>query len=56
MQSLAPRPLSNRQRDVLQLAVRHYVDTMEPVGSQTLVRRFGLPTSPATVRSAMGAL
>ena len=41
---------------MLQLAVRHYVDTMEPVGSNTLVRRFGLPASPATVRSAMGAL
>ena len=41
---------------MLQLAVRHYVDTMEPVGSQTLVRRFDLPASPATVRSAMGAL
>jgi len=41
---------------VLQLAVRHYVDTMEPVGSKTLVRRFALPASPATVRSAMGAL
>ena len=41
---------------MLQLAVRHYVDTMEPVGSQTLVRRFGLQASPATVRSAMGAL
>jgi heat-inducible transcriptional repressor len=41
---------------VLQLAVRHYVDTIEPVGSQTLVRRFGLRASPATVRSAMGAL
>jgi heat-inducible transcriptional repressor len=36
--------------------VRHYVDTTEPVGSQTLVRRFGLQASPATVRSAMGAL
>jgi len=45
-----------RQQEVLQLAVRHYVDTMEPVGSQTLVRRFGLQASPATVRSAMGAL
>jgi heat-inducible transcriptional repressor len=32
------------------------VDTTEPVGSQTLVRRFGLQASPATVRSAMGAL
>jgi heat-inducible transcriptional repressor len=48
--------LPRRQKEVLQLAVRHYVDTMEPVGSQTLVRRFGLPASPATVRSAMGAL
>jgi heat-inducible transcriptional repressor len=41
---------------VLRLAVRHYVDTMEPVGSRTLVMRFGLPDSPATVRSAMGVL
>ncbi len=48
--------LSRRQQQVLQLAVRHYVDTMEPVGSKTLVRRFALPASPATVRSAMGAL
>ncbi|MCP9775354.1 HrcA family transcriptional regulator [Cyanobium sp. HWJ4-Hawea] len=38
------------------MAVRHYVDTVEPVGSGTLVRRFGLAASPATVRSAMGAL
>ncbi len=50
------QPLPRRQQEVLQLAVRHYVDTMEPVGSQTLVRRFALPASPATVRSAMGAL
>ena len=48
--------LSRRQQQVLQLAVRHYVDTIEPVGSKTLVRRFGLPASPATVRSAMGVL
>jgi heat-inducible transcriptional repressor len=48
--------LSRRQQEVLQLSVRHYVDTVEPVGSKTLVRRFRLPTSAATVRSAMGAL
>lgn len=41
---------------MLQATVRHYVDTFEPVGSRTLVRRFGMPASPATVRSAMGAL
>jgi heat-inducible transcriptional repressor len=51
-----PEALPRRQQQVLQATVRHYVDTMEPVGSNTLVRRFGLPASPATVRSAMGAL
>ncbi len=48
--------LPHRQQQVLQATVQHYVDTMEPVGSLTLVRRFGFPASPATVRSAMGAL
>jgi heat-inducible transcriptional repressor len=48
--------LPRRQQEVLQATVRHYVDTIEPVGSKMLVRRFGLQASPATVRSAMGAL
>mgnify|MGYP003335415148 CR=1 FL=1 len=48
--------LPRRQKEVLSATVRHYVDTVEPVGSLTLVKRFGLPASPATVRSAMGAL
>ncbi len=48
--------LPRRQQEVLRATVRHYVDTVEPVGSHTLVRRFGFPASPATVRSAMGAL
>ncbi len=48
--------LPRRQQEVLRATVRHYVDTVEPVGSHTLVRRFGLPASAATVRSAMGAL
>ena len=37
---------------LLQATVRHYVDTTEPVGSKTLVQRFGLEVSPATIRSA----
>lgn len=48
--------LPRRQQEVLRATVRHYVDTVEPVGSHTLVRRFAFPASPATVRSAMGAL
>ena len=50
------KPLSLRQEQVLQATVHHYVDTMEPVGSHTLVQRFGIPASSATVRSAMGVL
>ena len=50
------QPLPHRQEQVLQATVRHYVDTTEPVGSKTLVQRFGLKASPATIRSAMGAL
>ena len=49
-------PLPRRQQDVLRATVHHYVDTIEPVGSKTLVKRFGLQASSATVRSAMGAL
>ena len=52
----SPQPLPHRQEQVLQATVRHYVDTTEPVGSKTLVQRFGLEASPATIRSAMGAL
>ena len=45
-----------RQQQVLRATVQHYVDTIEPVGSEALVRRFGLPASSSTVRSDMGAL
>lgn len=34
----------------------HYVNSGEPVGSKTLVDRFALRVSPATVRNEMGAL
>ena len=50
------QPLPRRQQEVLQATVHHYVDTIEPVGSRTLVQRFGIKASSATVRSAMGAL
>ena len=50
------KPLSARQEQVLQASVHHYVDTIEPVGSRTLVQRFGIKASSATVRSAMGVL
>ena len=48
--------LPARQQHILQATVNHYVDTNEPVGSKTLVQRFGMQESSSTVRSAMGAL
>ena len=42
-----------RHQEVLRATVHHYVDTIEPVSSKTLVQRFGLKASSATVRSAM---
>jgi len=48
--------LTRRDQQVLSATIQHYVDTVEPVGSQTLVKRFDFPASPATVRTAMGVL
>lgn len=48
--------LSERQRLILTLVVREYIDTAQPVGSKNLVARFKLDLSPATVRNEMVAL
>ena len=48
--------LTDRQRSVLRAVVEDYVLTAIPVGSKALVSRYGLPVSPATVRSAMAEL
>lgn len=48
--------LTDRQRSVLRAVVEDYVITAVPVGSKSLVSRYGLAVSPATVRSAMAEL
>ena len=45
-----------RRTRVLEAIVRDYVSTREPVGSRTLVERYGLGVSPATIRNDMAAL
>lgn len=50
------KPLSQRARGILELVVRDYISTAEPVGSEALVRRHGLNLSSATVRKAMAEL
>jgi heat-inducible transcriptional repressor len=55
--SVAPAlELTDRQRSILRAVVEDYVLTAIPVGSKSLVSRYGLGVSPATVRSAMAEL
>ena len=48
--------IDERKALILRAIVSHYVSTGEPVGSKTLVDRYRLKVSPATVRNDMGAL
>lgn len=52
----AEHTLDERKALVLRAIVSHYVSTGEPVGSKTLVDRYKLRVSPATVRNDMGHL
>jgi heat-inducible transcriptional repressor len=48
--------LGERQKLVLALVIRDYIDNAQPVGSKTLVDKYGLNFSSATVRNEMVAL
>jgi len=48
--------LTPRQETILGLTVREYVRSASPVSSQSLVDRYGLPVSSATVRSELAYL
>ncbi len=56
MTAAEQRSLDERKALVLRAIVSHYVSTGEPVGSKTLVERYKLRVSPATVRNDMGHL
>lgn len=53
---MKPQPLTEREQLVLEAVIRSYVETAEPAGSRTVVRRFNLGISPATVRNTMSDL
>jgi heat-inducible transcriptional repressor len=48
--------LAERRAQILGHIVSEYVSTAMPVGSATVVHKFGLPISPATVRNEMARL
>ena len=48
--------LTERQRTLLLVIIRDYIDAAQPVGSKRLVERYDLDYSPATIRHEMAAL
>ncbi len=50
------RSLTPRQRDVLRMVVKLFVETAGPVGSKILIERFDLGWSGATIRNTMSEL
>ena len=50
------RELTERERQILHAVVHTYITTAEPVGSRSVVKRFDLKLSPATVRNVMADL
>ena len=45
--------LSERQQNLLRVIIEEYVSSAEPVGSETIVKKFDLGVSPATIRNEM---
>lgn len=49
-------PLDLRSQQILRAVIEEYITTAEPVGSQTLVERYHLGVSSATVRNVLAEL
>lgn len=45
--------LTDRQKQLLKLIIEKYIDTAEPVGSETVERESEIGVSPATIRNEM---
>ncbi len=48
--------LTERQKLILALIIRDYIETAQPVGSESLQKRYRLDASPATIRNEMAVL
>src|SRR3990167_9214478 len=45
--------LTDRQIKILKAIIEEYIETAEPVGSETLDKKYNLGVSPATIRNEM---
>jgi transcriptional regulator of heat shock response len=46
----------NRKQEVLKAIIKHFINTAEPVGSQTIIVSYKFNVSPATIRNDMAEL
>lgn len=49
-------PLDPRKEKILNAIIQHFIGTAEPVGSQTILIKYNLSVSPATIRNDMAFL
>jgi len=49
-------PVSDRRKDLLRIVVQEYVDSAQPVASQSIADKYNLGVSSATIRNDMAAL
>ena len=48
--------LKNRKITILKAIVDEFIETAEPIGSKTLMTKYNLPYSSATIRNDMQSL
>lgn len=48
--------LTQRQIEILKRIVKEYIDSAEPIGSETLEKKYDLGVSPATIRNEMAQM
>jgi heat-inducible transcriptional repressor len=48
--------LTDRQKTILLLIIRDYIESAQPIGSKRLAEHYHLRLSSATIRNEMGAL
>ncbi len=48
--------LNDRMKQILKFVINEFIDTGEPVGSRTIVKKYNINLSPATIRNIMSDL
>ena len=56
MRQVALEVMKERKSKILSAVIHHYIKTAKPVGSNVLIKEYGIKLSPATVRNLMAEL